>query len=203
MDGLPFTTENSLEHNAYIMFRPQSNALALQSLRPPSAAYTQGTTPTLGTYGNAKCVYLRPHIQMLTVSPLADSAGLLCESMHVAALAVPSLLEVQAVLYLQHNSNLLEKGTELGEQDLLAFSNIRVSIHHVITDRIDHLRPSQQLTLKVGLFSLHCISIHATRATNRGKGDRGCMSKPMFMTTIIMTTGTWAQPYMLCCQWQM
>lgn len=56
---------------------------------------------------------------------------------------------MQAVLYLQHNSNLLEKDTELNEQDLLAFSNIRVSIHHVITDRIDHLRPSQQLTLKV------------------------------------------------------
>ncbi|KAL0052814.1 hypothetical protein WJX82_008196 [Trebouxia sp. C0006] len=55
----------------------------------------------------------------------------------------------QAVLYLQNNNNLLEEGTELGEQDLLAFSNIRVSIHHVITDRIDHLRPSQQLTLKV------------------------------------------------------
>lgn len=66
---------------------------------------------------------------------------------------------MQAVLYLQHNSNLLEKGTELGEQDLLAFSNIRVSIHHVITDRIDHLRPSQQLTLKVMLLcSVYVIS---------------------------------------------
>ena len=68
------------------------------------------------------------------------------------------------MLYLQHNNNLLEEGTELGEQDLLAFSNIRVSIHHVITDRIDHLRPSQQLTLKVGNmpilsanFGLACI----------------------------------------------
>lgn len=60
---------------------------------------------------------------------------------------------LQAVLYLQHNNNFLEEGTELGEQELLAFSNIRVSIHHVITDRIDHLRPSQQLTLKV---SHHC-----------------------------------------------
>ena len=76
---------------------------------------------------------------------------LLHESHHVAALAVSNLLVMQAVLYLQHNSSLLEKGTELGEQDLLAFSNIRVSIHHVITDRIDHLRPSQQLTLKVRL----------------------------------------------------
>lgn len=92
---------------------------------------------------------------MLTVSSLADNAHLLHENRHVAALAVLNLLEVQAVLYLQHNSNLLEKGTELGEQDLLAFSNIRVSIHHVITDRIDHLRPSQQLTLKVRLCS--CI----------------------------------------------
>ena len=73
----------------------------------------------------------------------------------ILALADLDLLGVQAVLYLQHNSNLLEKGTELGEQDLLAFSNIRVSIHHVITDRIDHLRPSQQLTLKVRLPS--CI----------------------------------------------
>ena len=56
---------------------------------------------------------------------------------------------VQAVLYFQHNNIHLAEGTELGEQDLLIFSNIRVSIHHVITDRIDHLRPSQQLTLKV------------------------------------------------------
>ena len=63
-------------------------------------------------------------------------------------------LRMQAVLYLQNNNNLLEEGTELGEQDLLAFSNIRVSIHHVITDRIDHLRPSQQLTLKVSHFAL-------------------------------------------------
>lgn len=53
------------------------------------------------------------------------------------------------MLYLQQHDNLLKEDTELGEQDLLAFSNIRVSIHHVITDRIDHLRPSQQLTLKV------------------------------------------------------
>ncbi len=77
-------------------------------------------------------------------------------------------LRMQAVLYLQNNNNLLEEGTELGEQDLLAFSNIRVSIHHVITDRIDHLRPSQQLTLKVSHFALHklvlisCCSIVAT-----------------------------------------
>ena len=53
------------------------------------------------------------------------------------------------MLYLQQHDNLLKEDIELGEQDLQAFSNIRVSIHHVITDRIDHLRPSQQLTLKV------------------------------------------------------
>jgi len=76
---------------------------------------------------------------------------------------------VQAVLYLQHNNNLVEEGTELGEQDLLAFSNIRVSIHHVITDRIDHLRPSQQLTLKVSVEPSQyrhssltaCVSFHS------------------------------------------
>ena len=66
---------------------------------------------------------------------------------------------MQAVLYLQNNNNLLEEGTELGEQDLLAFSNIRVSIHHVITDRIDHLRPSQQLTLKVSHFALDKLAL--------------------------------------------
>ena len=90
---------------------------------------------------------------MLTVPPLADNAHLLRASRRVTALAASNPLAMQAVLYLQHNSSLLEKGTELGEQDLLAFSNIRVSIHHVITDRIDHLRPSQQLTLKVRLKS--------------------------------------------------
>ena len=41
---------------------------------------------------------------------------------------------LQAMLYLQQHDNLLKEDTELGEQDLLAFSNIRVSIHHVITE---------------------------------------------------------------------
>ncbi|KAL3159729.1 hypothetical protein ABBQ38_010135 [Trebouxia sp. C0009 RCD-2024] len=77
-----------------------------------------------------------------------DITDQIAAAVHERTGGLPLYIE-QAVLYLQHNSNLLEEGTELGEQDLLAFSNIRVSIHHVITDRIDHLRPSQQLTLKV------------------------------------------------------
>ena len=38
-----------------------------------------------------------------------------------------------------------------GEAGLSSFISNKVGIHSVLTDRIDQLRPSQQLTLKAGL----------------------------------------------------
>ena len=92
------------------------------------------------------------------------------------------LLYIQAVLYLQNNNNLLEEGTELGEQDLLAFSNIRVSIHHVITDRIDHLRPSQQLTLKVSHSAMDKLVL--TSCCLVAAAASGCSCRAQFSTLL-------------------
>lgn len=41
------------------------------------------------------------------------------------------------------------------QADLSAFIRNTVTIHSLITDRIDRLRPSQQLTLKVKRQTLH------------------------------------------------
>ena len=56
---------------------------------------------------------------------------------------------VQMVVYMQQQQH-DKDGTET-QDELSAFIRSTVTIHSLITDRIDKLQPSQQLTLKVML----------------------------------------------------
>ena len=56
----------------------------------------------------------------------------------------------QMVVYMQQHQAGQEGAVE--QADLSAFIRNTVTIHSLITDRVDRLRPSQQLTLKVAIF---------------------------------------------------
>ena len=58
----------------------------------------------------------------------------------------------QMVVYMQQHQQGREGAVE--QADLSAFIRNTVTIHSLITDRIDRLRPSQQLTLKVRILCL-------------------------------------------------
>lgn len=58
----------------------------------------------------------------------------------------------QMVVYMQQHQQGREGAVE--QADLSAFIRNTVTIHSLITDRIDRLRPSQQLTLKVCILCL-------------------------------------------------
>ncbi len=56
---------------------------------------------------------------------------------------------MQMVVFMQQHQQLREGAVE--QADLSAFIRNTVTIHSLITNRIDGLQPSQQLTLKVSL----------------------------------------------------
>ena len=58
----------------------------------------------------------------------------------------------QMVVYMQQHQQGREGAVE--QADLSAFIRNTVTIHSLITDRVDRLRPSQQLTLKVCILCL-------------------------------------------------
>ena len=77
-----------------------------------------------------------------------------CTRNVISKIASITIYAVQMVVYMQQQQH-DKDGTET-QDELSAFIRSTVTIHSLITDRIDKLQPSQQLTLKVILTeSIH------------------------------------------------
>ena len=72
-----------------------------------------------------------------------------CTGNAISRIASIAIFAVQMVVYMQQQQH-DKDGTET-QDELSAFIRSTVTIHSLITDRIDKLQPSQQLTLKVML----------------------------------------------------
>ena len=70
-----------------------------------------------------------------------------CTRNAISRIATITVSAVQMVVYMQQQQHDRD-GTET-QDELSAFIRSTVTIHSLITDRIDKLQPSQQLTLKV------------------------------------------------------
>ena len=85
-----------------------------------------------------------------------------CTRNVISKIASITISAVQMVVYMQQQQH-DEDGTET-QDELSAFIRSTVTIHSLITDRIDKLQPSQQLTLKVSLTEKVLIDCSAVRA---------------------------------------
>ena len=84
-----------------------------------------------------------------------------CAKNVISRFATITVSAVQMVVYMQQQQHDRD-GTET-QDELSAFIRSTVTIHSLITDRIDKLQPSQQLTLKVILTERVFIDCSAIR----------------------------------------
>lgn len=82
---------------------------------------------------------------------------------------------LQMVVYMQQQQQHGAEGVE-AQDDLSAFIRSTVTIHSLITDRIDKLQPSQQLTLKVLHPLRHACHQITSRSCVEGQQPDLCLS---------------------------